>query len=110
MSTRLLWLAASMKSFDVLVALLPTDKKNVEVCGLVADMLPLLQSVHKHQRAPPQVLVTLSDEASLAETELHPHPQLILLGVLQAGGRGGDDLRRRRVVPHTVGRPIILRL
>ena len=50
---RLLWLAASMKSFDVLVALLPTDQQNLEICRLVADMLPLLQSVHKHQRAPP---------------------------------------------------------
>ena len=44
------------------------------------------------------------------EAELLPHPQLFLLGLLEAGGRGGDDLRRRRVVPHTVGRPVILRL
>ena len=49
---RLLWLATSMKSFDVLVALLPTDEQNLAICDLVADMLPLLHSVHKHQRQP----------------------------------------------------------
>ena len=59
---RLLWLATSMKSFDVLVALLPTDKENLDVCGLVADMLPLLHSVHKHQRQPPQVRLSPSSE------------------------------------------------
>ena len=74
---RLLWLAASMKSFDVLVALLPTDKANLEICGLVADMLPLLQSVHKHQRQPPQVLVTLSSEDVLRGHDLSPRPFVI---------------------------------
>ena len=74
---RLLWLAASMKSFDVLVALLPTDQQNLEICRLVADMLPLLQSVHKHQRAPPQVLIALGDEAALADLSLAPQPFVV---------------------------------
>ena len=62
---RLLWLATSMKSFDVLVALLPTDEQNLAICDLVADMLPLLHSVHKHQRQPPQARLTPSSEGVL---------------------------------------------
>ena len=65
---RLLWLATSMKSFDVLVALLPTDEQNLAICDLVADMLPLLHSVHKHQRQPPQVRLALSSEDVLLRT------------------------------------------
>ena len=64
---RLLWLATSMKSFDVLVALLPTDEQNLAICDLVEDMLPLLHSVHKHQRQPPQVLVSPMDGRTSAQ-------------------------------------------
>lgn len=82
---RLLWLAASMKSFDVIVALLPTDKQNLELCGLVAEMLPLLQSVHKHQRAPPQVLVALNDEHAVDQLELaSPCPRPFVVPMHQA--------------------------
>ena len=42
-----------------------------------ADMLPLLQSVHKHQRAPPQVLVTLGDESALESLDLQPQPFVV---------------------------------
>ena len=57
---RLLWLAASMKSFDVVVCLLATDDANVDMCELISDMVPMLQFTRKLDPQPPQVLVTLT--------------------------------------------------
>ena len=39
---RLLWLASSMRSVDVVVSLLPTDDENIAICSLVNDMGPML--------------------------------------------------------------------
>jgi hypothetical protein len=58
---RLLWLAASMKSFDVVVLLLKTDEANVAMCELVGDMVPMLHFTRRRDPSPPQVLVTLSE-------------------------------------------------
>ena len=75
---RLLWLAASMKSCDVIVTTLPTDDDNVALCELVSDMLPMLDRVHIHQRQPPQVFISLNDETrSLEGLNLDPCPTVM---------------------------------
>jgi len=76
-SMRLLWLAASMKNFDVVIAVLPTDGENIALLRLIHDMLPLLLAVRKHGGAPPQVLVQLDDPAMLTGLQLHPKPLVI---------------------------------
>ena len=63
---RLLWLASSMRSVDVVVSLLPTDDENIAICSLVNDMGPMLLALHKHQRSSPQVLLPLGDETKHA--------------------------------------------
>ena len=92
---RLLWLASSMRSVDVVVSLLPTDDENIAICSLVNDMGPMLLALHKHQRSSPQVLLPLGDEtkhAGLREPalacrrHLDAAPDLRLWRV--GGGRG----------------------
>ena len=61
---RLLWLAASMKSFDVVVCMLDSDEANVAMCELIGAMVPMLQFTRKRDPSPPQVVVALSAAAS----------------------------------------------
>ena len=77
---RLLWLAASMKSFDVVVCLLSTDDANVAMCELIGDMVPMLQFTRKRDPSPPQVLVTLSGRAEAYRdtfSEILPSPLVL---------------------------------
>ena len=78
---RLLWLAASMKAFDVVVILLATDEANVAMCELIGDMVPMLQFTRKRDPSPPQVVVALSENAAVdAHLEfyhLRPAPLVI---------------------------------
>jgi len=75
---RLLWLAASMKSFDVVVCLLPSDEENTSVCELIGDMVPMLQYTRKRDPSPPQVVVALSSADCLDDmTYLSPLPLVI---------------------------------
>ena len=57
---RLLWLWASMKAFNVVVCLLPTDAANLEVCELIGDLGPLIRTAQM-KAVPPQVVVSLHD-------------------------------------------------
>lgn len=79
---RLLWLAASMKSFDVVVCLLPADYDNIEMCQLVSDMVPMLQYTRKRDPSPPQVVVALHHPAEAAEDLLELTPVSGLLSPL----------------------------
>lgn len=65
------WLAASMKSFDVVVCLLPTDESNLALCELIGDMAPMLQYTRKRAErnpSPPQVVVAMGTPAAHAES------------------------------------------
>lgn len=73
---RLLWLAASMKSFDVVVVLLPDDAQSLVMCQLIADMLPLLQFTRKSGQKV-QLVVALHDESLVETLVLKPEPFVI---------------------------------
>jgi len=76
---RLLWLAASMKAFDVVVLLLPTEEANAAMCELISDMVPMLQFTRKRDPQPPQVVVALPTDTarSLASQHLSPLAHLV---------------------------------
>lgn len=76
---RLLWLAASMKAFDVVVVLLDSDEANVAMCEIIGDMVPMLQFTRRRDPSPPQVVVALADaDADRLEFEfITPTPLLI---------------------------------
>lgn len=74
---RLLWLAASMKSFDVVVCLLPTDEANISMCELVADMVPMLQYTRSRDPSPPQVVTYLSTPSPYDFAGIDPAPLVI---------------------------------
>lgn len=76
---RLLWLAASMKSFDVVVLLLPSDADNVAMCHLVSDMVPMLQYTRKRDPSPPQVVVALEDPDAAVKDLLDVLPVPLVL-------------------------------
>lgn len=82
LAMRLLWLAASMKNCDVIVALLPSDAQCLELAAIVSQMGGLLTAVRKKEQegTPPQLIVALRDqsEASLLdEMRLEPKPLVV---------------------------------
>ena len=76
---RLLWLAASMKAFDVVICLLPTDEENLAMCELIGDMAPMLQYTRRRESAPPQVVAVLGAPERHREAlrELSPAPLVL---------------------------------
>ena len=67
---RLLLLASAMKSFDVVVLMLPTDEENLRLHALLTEMRPMLQYVTKRQNeldGRPQLIMPLQSEANHAE-------------------------------------------
>ena len=77
---RLLWLAASMKAFDVVVVLLESDAANAAMCELIGDMVPMLHFTRKRDPSPPQVVVALADADEMTRRQfdfLSPKPLLI---------------------------------
>jgi len=77
-SMRLLWVFASMKNIDVIVVLLPTDAECVQMCELIAEMLPLVKAVRKLELLEmPQVVVSLTNGDLVEDIDLDPPPLVI---------------------------------
>lgn len=80
-SMRLLWLAASMKNLDVILVLLPTDSECLEVCNLISEAMPLVEQARRQRWSkPPQVIVSLRDDAAAAKLTASLTPPPLVVG------------------------------
>jgi len=80
-SMRLLWLAASMKNLDVILVLLPTDSECLEVCHLISEAMPLVEQARRQRWSkPPQVIVSLRDDAAAAKLTASLTPPPLVVG------------------------------
>jgi len=78
---RLLWLAASMKNLDVILVLLPTDGECLEVCHLISEAMPLVEQARRQRWSkPPQVIVSLRDDAAAAKLTASLTPPPLVVG------------------------------
>jgi len=78
---RLLWLAASMKNLDVILVLLPTDSECLEVCHLISEAMPLVEQARRQRWSkPPQVIVSLRDDAAAAKLTASLTPPPLVVG------------------------------